>query len=272
MSSKSALLPETLLEVHDATLLRGAVRALDGFSWSIRKGEHWAILGPNGSGKSSLIQMLQGWLWPQEGTISVLGRDFGEDDVSELRRHVAWVGNELENEVMAHQTVAELVASGTVGTLGIHFENPGAKQKSEANKALKIMGLAELSKRPFNRLSQGQRRRAVIARALAMKPDLLLLDEATGGLDPVTRETFLKNLDKLLRPGTARKEAGPALIYITHHPEEILPSFTHVLLLRAGKVVAAGPKAKVLTPALLEKTFGAKLKFSRHDGRLWLRA
>jgi iron complex transport system ATP-binding protein len=175
---------------------------------------------------------------------------------------------------MPHQTVGELVVSGTVGTLGIHFETPNARQKAEAKRALNLMGLAELSKRAFNQLSQGQRRRAVIARALAMKPDLLLLDEATGGLDPVTRELFLKRLDNVLAPGLGKAgkgKPGPALVYITHHPEEILPSFTHVLLMREGQAVAAGPKATVLTPALLEKTFGAKLRISRLDGRVWVR-
>jgi iron complex transport system ATP-binding protein len=270
MPSKARRSGEVLLDIRHATLARGNVTALKDFSWRLRRGEHWALLGPNGSGKSSLVQMLQGWLWPQDGTLSVLGRDFGEHDVSELRRHVAWVGNELEEEVPPHQTVGELVASGAVGTLGIQFETPGKKEKAVAAKALRLLGLAGLATRPFNRLSQGQRRRAVIARALAMKPDLLLLDEATGGLDPVARERFLGTLDKLLRP--AVKHSGPALVYITHHSEEILPSFTHVLLLREGRVVAAGPKAKILTPALLEKTFGAKLKISRHDGRVWLRA
>src|SRR6186713_1661129 len=100
---------EVLLDIRNATLARGTVLALKDFSWSLRRGEHWAVLGPNGSGKSSLVQMLQGWLWPQDGSISVLGRDFGEDDVSELREHVAWVGSELENEVLPHQTVSELV-------------------------------------------------------------------------------------------------------------------------------------------------------------------
>lgn len=270
MRPKARRSPEVLLDIRHATLARGNVTALKDFSWSLHRGEHWAVLGPNGSGKSSLVQMLQGWLWPQDGTLSVLGREFGEHDVSELRRHVAWVGNELEEEVPPHQTVGELVASGAVGTLGIQFETPGKKEKAVAARALRLLGLAPLAKRPFNRLSQGQRRRAVIARALAMEPDLLLLDEATGGLDPVTRERFLEALDKLLRP--TAKRPGPALVYITHHSEEILPSFTHVLLLREGRVVAAGPKAKVLTPGLLEKTFGAKLKISRHDGRIWLRA
>jgi iron complex transport system ATP-binding protein len=258
---------DTLLEVRNATLARGRIVALDGFSWTIRRGEHWAILGPNGSGKSTLVQMLQGRLWPQDGDLSVLGRAFGEDDVAELRRHVAWVGNEAEPEFPAWQTVGEVVASGALGTLGIQFENPGKRERLEAGRAMRLLGIGHLAKRPFDQLSQGQRRRTVIARALAMKPDLLLLDEACNGLDPVSRESFLKSLAKLLRP-----DSRPAVIYITHHTEEILPAFTHVLLLREGKVVAAGSKTKVLTPALLEKTFGAKLKITRQGGRVWLRA
>src|SRR5690606_6120119 len=121
--------------------------------------------------------------------------------------------------------------------------------------------------RPCNRLSQGQRRRAAIARALARKRDLLVLDEATNGLDPGARESSPKSLAKLIRP-----DSRPAILYITHHTEEILPAFTHVLLLRGGKVVAAGPKAKVLTPALLGQTFGAKLRVTRRADRVWLTA
>lgn len=241
--------------------------ALRGLSWSLRRGEHWAVLGPNGSGKSTLVQMLQGWLWPQEGGLSVLGRNFGEDDVAELRRRVAWVGSEVEPEFPASQTVADIAASGAAGTLGLQFDTPGKRGRLEAERALRLLGMQRLADRPFNNLSQGQRRRAVIARALAMKPDLLLLDEPTSGLDPVAREAFLKSLEKLLRP-----DSRPAVIYITHHTEEILPAFTHVLLLRNGKAVAAGPKAKVLTPALLEKTFGAKLRVTKRNGRVWLQA
>jgi iron complex transport system ATP-binding protein len=273
MSSKSSESPSKaplgapLLDVHGAVLARGDVLALRGFTWSLRRGEHWAVLGPNGSGKSTLVQMLQGRLWPQEGSLSVLGRDFGEDDVAELRRHVAWVGSEAEPEFPAWQTVADVAASGTTGTLGLQFDVPGRKDRKEAARALRLLGIHHLASRPFDRLSQGQRRRAVIARALAMKPDLLLLDEPASGLDPVARESFLKSLAKLLRP-----DSQPAVIYITHHTEEILPAFTHVLLLRAGRAVAAGPKGKVLTPMLLEKTFGAKLGVTRRDGRVWLTA
>jgi iron complex transport system ATP-binding protein len=154
-----------------------------------------------------------------------------------------------------------------MATLGVQFDKPGKREHTETNRALRLLGIRHLADRLFNHLSQGQRRRTVIARALAMKPDLLLLDEPTSGLDPVARESFLKSLAKLLRP-----DSRPAVIYITHHTEEILPAFTHVLLLRGGRAVAAGPKAQVLTPKLLEKTFGARLRMMKRDGRVWLRA
>ncbi len=266
-SSPPASPEAPLIDIRDATLSRGSVKALNGLTWSMRRGEHWAVLGPNGSGKSTLVQMLQGRLWPQEGSLSVLGRAFGEDDVAELRTHIAWVGNEVEPEFPEWQSVADVAASGALGTLGVQFEAPRKAHREAAARALRLLGITHLAARPFNRLSQGQRRRAVIARALAMKPDLLLLDEATNGLDPVARESFLKSLAKLIRP-----DSRPAILYITHHTEEILPAFTHVLLLRGGKVVAAGPKAKTLTPALLEKTFGATLRVTRRDGRVWLTA
>jgi len=264
MKEKTEKQTPPLLQVSRVTLSRGDTLALQDFSWSVRRGEHWAILGPNGSGKSTLVQVLQGWLWPQSGEVSVLGRHFGSDDVSELRRHVAWVGNEVEPEFPAHQNVSELVMSGCVGTLGMQFEQPNAGQRFAAQKALKLMNLTALAKRPFNRLSQGQRRLAVIARTLAMNPELLLLDESTSGLDPVARERFLERISGLLGP-----DSKPLVIYITHHLEEILPGFTHVLLLREGKVVAAGPRKQVLTPVLLEKTFDARFTLSARNGRLW---
>ena len=257
---------EPILQVRNLTLLRGDNLALDQFSWSVHRGEHWAVLGPNGSGKSSLVQVLQGWLWPQEGEVAVLGRSFGSDDVTELRRRIAWVGSEVEPEFPAHQTVGDLTASGAVGTLGIQFDLPDSRQKAAVVQALRLLGLTRQAKRRFNQLSQGQRRLAVIARSIAMHPDLLLLDEATGGLDPVARERFLERVERLLQT-----DSKPLVVYITHHLEEILPGFTHVLLLREGRVIAAGPRKKVLTPALLEKTFAARFDLMSQNGRLWAR-
>jgi iron complex transport system ATP-binding protein len=186
----------------------------------------------------------------------------------------------VEPEFPAHQTVSDLVVSGAVGTLGIQFDSPSSGQRAAGRRALSLLRLTHLAKRPFNKLSQGQRRLAVIARALAMGPELLLLDEATSGLDPVARERFLERIQNLLVQksdlGTRRNftprsfpHSFPLVIYITHHLEEILPGFTHVLLLREGKVVAAGPRKQVLTDELLEKTFAARFTLVSRGGRLW---
>jgi iron complex transport system ATP-binding protein len=251
--------PDPLLAIRGVTLLRGDVPALRRFSWTVQSGEHWAVLGPNGSGKSSLVQMLQGWLWPQAGNLTVLGRRFGSDDVAELRRRVAWVGSEAEPEFPGRQTVADIVLSGAVGTHGLQFERPSARQRAAAKRALAELGLTALSRRPFQRLSQGQRRLAVIARAVAMRPDLLLLDEASAGLDPVARAGFLCRVGRLIRRGAE----GPAVVYSTHHLEEVLPGFTHVLLLRRGRVVGAGPRKSMLTPRRLRAAFGARFEIPR---------
>lgn len=241
-----------LLSVRDATVLRGNIAALRNFSWTMMPGEHWAVLGPNGSGKSTLVQLLQGRLWPRDGSVEVLGRRFGEDDVAELRRRLAWVGSEAEPELPGRQSVADIAASGAVGTLGLQFERPDRRQRAAGASALRLLGIARIGDRPFRQLSQGQRRLALIARALAMEPDLLLLDEPTAGLDPAARGKFLARIGRLLRRSAAR----PAVLYITHHLDEVQPGFTHVLLLRQGRAVAADRRERVLTRAILQKTFG----------------
>lgn len=256
----------TLLALKNITVYRGETPALRNFSWAVGSGQHWAVLGPNGSGKSTLVQVLQGWLWPREGEMEVLGNLFGSDDVAELRRRVAWVGAEAENEFPSNQTVAEIAVSGTVGTLGVQFDMPDSRNRESALEVLRFLGMERLAARPFRALSQGQRRLTVIARALAMRPDLLLLDEPAAGLDPIARERFLQRVARLLR-----SDSKPLILYITHHLEEILPGFTHVLCLRRGRIVMQGPMAKVLTPAVLRKVFGEPVTLEENDGRMWLR-
>ena len=255
-----------LLAIKNISVYRGETPALRNFSWTVEPGQHWAVLGPNGSGKSTLVQVLQGWLWPREGEMQVLGNLFGNDDVAELRRRVAWVGAEAENEFPPNQTVAEIAVSGTVGTLGVQFDIPDSQNRESALEALRFLGMERLAARPFRALSHGQRRLTVIARALAMRPDLLLLDEPAAGLDPIARERFLNRVSRLLR-----SNSKPLIIYITHHLEEILPGFTHVLCLRKGRIVMQGPKAKVLTSAVLRKVFGEPVTLNETNGRIWLR-
>lgn len=257
---------EAVISLQGITLYREERKVLADLSLTIRRGEHWVLLGPNGSGKSSLMAVLQGLLWPIDGEIRVLGRHFGEADLSELRRLIGWVGIDIEPEFPAWQSVEEIVLSGCVGTVGLRFDRPTAADRKRARTLMRQAGLSRLKDRRFAWTSQGQRRMAVIARALMVKPGLLILDEPAAGLDPVARELFLSRLAALMR-----SRGGPAILYVTHHVEEIIPSFTHALLLKGGKVLAEGPLAETLSPANLAKTFGRKVRLAREDGRYSLR-
>ena len=233
---------------------------------SIRRGQHWVLLGPNGSGKSSLLAVLQGLLWPIEGEIRVLGRLFGECDLSDLRRLIGWVGNDIEPEFPAWQTVEQIVWSGSVGTVGLRFDAPTAADRGRARRLMRSAGIAHLAGRRFSFLSQGQRRMATIVRALMVKPGILILDEPAAGLDPVAREGFLAKLTALMR-----SPSGPVILYVTHHVEEIIPSFTHALFLRKGRVISHGTIAECLTAKNLGKVFGSKVRIAKREGRYTLR-
>ena len=195
-----------------------------------------------------------------------MGRTFGESDLSELRRHIGWVGNEIEPELPSRQTVEQIVLSGRVGTIGIQFEKPGVTAYVEARRLMRRAGILHLAQRSFSALSQGQRRMVVIVRALMVRPGLLILDEPAAGLDPVARESFLAKLaDLMAKPGS------PVIFYVTHHVEEIIPAFTHVLLLRAGRILAQGSLGKCLNASALTKLFGRSVRISKRQGRYALR-
>jgi iron complex transport system ATP-binding protein len=248
--------------LRDVTLIREGKVALKNISFTVLPGEHWVLLGPNGSGKSSLLAILQGWLWPQQGSVEVLGRHFGDHDLSEMRRHIGWVGLEIEKEFPRWQSVRDIVASGGVGTIGVQFDAPNAAIFREAERSLRQVGLGGYCDRPCHQLSQGQGRLLTIARALMTQPRLLILDEPCTGLDPVARERFLRRLATLLR-----RRTSPSAFYVTHHVEEILPEFTHALLLKEGNLVSQGKIATVLNPENLKNTFGSKVRLKREKGR-----
>lgn len=255
-----------MIGLEGVTLHREGRRVLSGLDLSIREGQHWVLLGPNGSGKSSLMAVLQGLLWPMDGSVRVLGRTFGEADLSALRRHIGWVGIDIEPEFPAWQTVEQVILSGVVGTVGLRFDRPTPADRRRARALMRKAGIQSLAPRPFFWTSQGQRRMATIVRALLVKPGLLILDEPAAGLDPVARESFLSRLGALMG-----KRGGPSILYVTHHVEEIIPAFTHALLLREGRTVAGGPIASALTAANLAAAFGRKVRLSRRDGRYALR-
>jgi iron complex transport system ATP-binding protein len=217
----------------------------------IESGEHWAVIGANGSGKSTLLSIVAGDLWPSRGVVRVLGAEYGKVDKREHRKRIGVVSAALVAHLPSADTALEVAASGIramIGKLG-----PLAPEDlARGARALERVRATACAAKPFGVLSQGERQRVMIARALVNEPSLLILDEPCGGLDPVARERFLEDLDAL-----AAEPSGPTQLHVTHHLEEIPPLVTHALVLREGRVLSSGPAEGVLTPGTLEAAFGA---------------
>jgi len=229
--------------------------------WSVEPGQHWVIIGANGSGKTSLLSALTGYLPLTGGEISVLGETYGRTDWRELRKRVGIVSSSIHQLVEGHQTPLDTIIGGRHAVIGMWGEVRPA-ERIEARKILRQIEADVISHRPWRVLSQGERQRVLIGRALMARPELLILDEPCAGLDPVAREHFLQFLERL-----ARTRQAPTLVLVSHHVEEIMPSISHVLLLRNGGVLAAGRKSKVLTSSKLSEAFNAQVKLRRHRGR-----
>ena len=250
----------TILNVSCMRVERGVTVILDDVSWRVPRGELWVMLGANGSGKTSLLRALTGYLSPTAGEIEVLGEHYGESDWRELRKRVGLVSSAVRQMMHDDEPAIDTVVSGKYAMIDFWGEATPADRK-EARAILRRIECEHLVARPWRVLSQGERQRVLIGRALMAKPPLLILDEPCAGLDPVAREHFLQFLQRLRRP---------TLVLVTHHVEEIMPAFTHVLVLREGKALAAGVKQRVLTSAVFSKAFGARLRLKNAGGRYTL--
>jgi iron complex transport system ATP-binding protein len=249
-----------VLEVSHLRVEREAVILRD-LSWRVDAGQHWAVLGANGSGKTSLLSAVTGYLIPTRGEIRI-GRDtFGTTDWREVRQAVGLVSSSLGHNIEPGQTARDVVLSGRDGQIN-YWGRIGATESAQARGILRRIRALHLRDRPWCVLSQGERQRVLIGRALMARLRLLILDEPCAGLDPVAREDFLRFLGEL-----ARQPHAPTLVLVTHHVEEIAPLFTHVLLLRGGTTLAAGPKAATLTSRHLSAAFNAPITLKRQAGR-----
>jgi iron complex transport system ATP-binding protein len=251
-----------VLHVKNLTISREGTPILCGLDWAVQKGEHWVILGPNGSGKTSLLSALTGYLTPTGGSVSLLGETFGESDWRKLRERVGIVSSAVRQKVPDWDPAELVVIGGKYAMLDYW----GPVRKLDKLRARELMTLTEcdhLIRREWGVLSQGERQRVLIARALMASPDVLILDEPCAGLDPVSREKFLAFLQRLIATNSA-----PSLLFVTHHVEEIIPSLTHALLLNKGRILAAGEKGTVLTSRNLSAAFDAPITV-RHSGGQW---
>jgi iron complex transport system ATP-binding protein len=257
---------EEILKVTDLRVSRGRTEILRGVNWRVRKGEHWVILGPNGCGKTSLLKSITGYLAPSSGEVSLLGRIYGEADWRDLRLEIGIVTSALQASIPPAESALDTVVSGRYAQLDL-WARPTRSDAATARKLLRFVGATALARREWTYLSQGERQRILIARALMVRPRLLILDEPCAGLDPVAREEFLWFVESL-----ARRRGGPSLVLVTHHAEEIMPAFTHALLMREGRVSDSGPKLRVVTTHRLSRAFGARVSVRESRGRFVTRA
>lgn len=250
-----------ILNLKQLSVTRDNAELLRSVDWNIKSGEHWVILGANGSGKSSLLKVLTGYLTPTSGYIAVLNKIYGDNDWRDLRLMVGIITHSLQSSIPAGETILETVISGLYAQLDL-WKNPTRNDIILARRMIKKVGLANLEKRPWSFLSQGERQRVLIARALINNPKLLILDEPCAGLDPVAREDFLSLINKL-----SEQKSGPTLIFVTHHVEEILPQFTHALILKKGRVFSQGKVDRLISSRILSRAFNSKLKITKKAKR-----
>jgi len=252
---------DVVFDACDVDLVRDGQLLLDQVSVTIRAGEHWALLGPNGAGKSTLLQIMATYAYPTRGHADVLGHRLGRVNVFTLRPRIGHVSP--HHRVDPQRTVGEVVLTGVTGTIQLVQQRQvsGAEQ-ARAAALTELMGLAGRADAPWQVLSQGERSRALIARALMAQPQLLLLDEPAAGLDVAGREQLLTSVDDL-----RRRQPGLATVLVTHHLEELPASTTHALLLRGGRVLASGSAADVLTSELASACFGHRVAIHRHGSR-----
>ncbi|HTG71668.1 MAG TPA: ABC transporter ATP-binding protein [Candidatus Udaeobacter sp.] len=253
-----------IIDIHNVSWDRNNKLILQSINWTVKEGEHWCLLGLNGSGKTTLLNMINGYIWPTEGKMSVLGKIFGEYDLRELRKSIGWVSTSLQQKLYGSETALKIVLSGKFATIGL-YDQTDTEDLGRAEALMKSLGCTALIERTYDTLSQGERQRVLIARALMASPKLLILDEPCTGLDVFAREQLLQMIGTV-----AAEENAPTIIYVTHHVEEILPCFTKTLLIKEGQVFAADHTSDVLTSALMSDFFDVPVELLKRDGRNWL--
>ncbi|MCW2842610.1 MAG: transporter related protein [Nocardioides sp.] len=251
-----------VLEFADVTVRRGQATLLDRINWTVEEDERWVILGPNGAGKTTLLQVAAAHIHPTSGVAGILEEVLGTVDVFDLRPRIGLTSAALAERIPRHELVHDVVVSASYGVVGRWREAYDALDHERAADLLVEVGARHLTDRTFGTLSEGERKRVQIARALMTDPELLLLDEPAAGLDLGGREDLVSTLSVL-----AMDPDSPATVLVSHHVEEIPPGFTHALLLRGGRVVASGLLDHVITESNLSAAFGMPLVLSHADGR-----
>ncbi len=256
-----------VVDLAGVSITRGGATLIDDITWQVDESDRWVIIGPNGAGKTTLLQVVSAQIHPSDGVAGLLGEVLGTVDVFELRPRIGLTSASLAERIPRGERVHDVVVSASYAVLGRWrevYDDLDHERARELLASLRIDGLAD---RTFGTLSEGERKRVQIARALMTDPELLLLDEPAAGLDLAGRESLVRTLGEL-----ARDPYAPASVLVTHHVEEIPVGITHAMLLKRGRIVAAGPLQETLTPANLSSTFDLDLSLSENGGRWAARA
>lgn len=255
-----------VLELADVTFRRDGKQIIDGISLTVEPGDHWALLGPNGAGKSTLLGFCAAVTFPTTGTVRVLGQQMGRVDLAAVRRHIGHVNP--RHRLQSPLTVREVVLTGITATIDLPIRwTPGPAELSRADAMVGSVGLSHKADDRWPMLSQGERGRALIARALVAEPRLLLLDEPTTGLDVAAREQLLETMD-----GLDDTHPDVASILVTHHLEELPTTTTHALLIADGRTVASGRAREVITTDTVTTAFSHPVRVGYSEGRWSARA
>jgi iron complex transport system ATP-binding protein len=258
---------DTVIAFDRVSVIRSGNFLVRSLSWQVELDERWVVLGPNGAGKTTLLNLASGRLHPSRGTAWVLGERLGRTDVNELRTRIGLSTGQFAERVPPAERVVDVVVTAAWSVVGRWRENYDPQDEARARQLLGQLGMGALTEREFGTLSEGERKRTLIARALMTDPELMLLDEPTAGLDLGGREDLVARLT-----GLAEDPDSPAMVLVTHHVEEIPPGFTHAMLLREGTIVASGLLGEVMTADNLTKTFGMPLVVDRFGDRYTARA
>jgi len=255
------------LDFTDVVVRRDGRNIVDHVTWQVADDQRWVVLGPNGAGKTTLLQLADTLMHPTAGTVTILGETLGRTDVFELRPRIGFASSAMAKRIPREESVLNVVLTAAYSVTGRWNEQ---YENIDERRALRVLGewkLDQLADRTFGTLSDGEQKRVQIARAVMTDPELLLLDEPTASLDLGAREELLGLLS-----GYASSPTTPAMVMVTHHVEEIPIGFTHVLLIRDGGIVTAGPIAETLTADALTEAFGMPIALSTEDGRYSARA
>lgn len=255
-----------IIDIHNVSWRRSGKEILRHIDWTVKKGEHWAVLGLNGAGKTSLLSMVNGYIWPTTGEVSVLGNKFGQTDINELRKSIGWISSSLQERINGRHPAEEIVISGKYTSFGFLYEEPSEADFNRARELMEQLNCAHVYGRAYEKCSHGEKQKILIARGLMASPKLLILDEPTNGLDFIAREDLLAALHNM-----SQQADTPTLILVTHHIEEVLPVFSHTLLLKDGTVFAKGEREDVLTSEKMSELYGKNIEVDWESERAWMR-